>query len=77
MLIGKVIPGGYGFPKTVPVVVVTLGGTATPVLLLSFAVGGLAVVLTGNPLELIEEEFGTFAALVSMLKLLMPLLLAD
>ena len=60
MVIGKVFPGGYGFPKPVP----------------SFAVAGLAVVLTGNPLELMEDEFRTFAALVSLLKLLMPLLLA-
>ena len=101
MVIGKVFPVGYGFPKPVPlkllmplllaavdvfeiivllsavsVVVVAPGGAAIPVLFLSFAVGGLAVVLTGNPLELMEDEFRTFAALVSLLKLLMPLLLA-
>jgi hypothetical protein len=58
MVIGKIFPVAYGFPKPVP------------------AVAGLAVVLTGNPLELIEDEFRTFAALVSLLKLLMPLLLA-
>jgi hypothetical protein len=57
--------------------VVALGSAAIPVLFLSFAVGGLAVVLTGNPLELIEDEFGMSAALVSLLKLLIPLLLAD
>lgn len=61
MVIGKVFPVGYGFPKLVLVI---------------FAVAGLAVVLTGNPLELMEDEFMTFAALVSLLKLLMSLLLA-
>ena len=61
MAIGKVFPVGYGFPKPVPLI---------------FAVAGLAVVLTGNPLELMEDEFRIFAALVSLLKLLMPLLLA-
>jgi len=40
MVIGKVFPVGYGFPKLVLVI---------------FAVAGLAVVLTGNPLELMEE----------------------
>src|SRR5215467_802266 len=61
MAIRKVFPVGYGFPKPVPLI---------------FAVAGLAVVLTGNPLELMEDEFRIFAALVSLLKLLMPLLLA-
>jgi len=67
MVIGKVFPVGYGFSKP---------AAAIPVLFLSFAVGGLAVVLIRNPLELMEDEFRTFAALVSLLKLLMPLLLA-
>ena len=98
MVIGKVFPIGYGFPKPVPlkllmplllagvdvfeiidllsavnVVVVALGGAAIPVLSLSgiglaviFAVAGLAVVLTGNLLELMENEFRTFAALVDV-----------
>jgi hypothetical protein len=66
MVIGKVFPVGYGFSKP---------AAAIPVLFLSFAVGGLAVVLIRNPLELMEDEFRTFAALVSLLKLLMPLLL--
>jgi hypothetical protein len=84
MVIGKVFP-----PKpvldvfeiivllsVVSVVVVEPGGAAITVLFLSFAVAGLDVVLTGNPLELMEDEFRTFAALVSLSKLLMPLLLA-
>jgi hypothetical protein len=54
---------------------VALGSAAIFVLFLSFAIAGLDVVLTGNPLELIEDEFGTFVALVSLLKLLIPLLL--
>ncbi|MGC2680866.1 MAG: hypothetical protein WA323_03290 [Candidatus Nitrosopolaris sp.] len=62
--------------SAVNVVVVASGSAAIPVLFLSFAVGGLAVVLTGNPLELMDDEFRTFAALVSLLKLLIPLLLA-
>jgi hypothetical protein len=81
---------------------VALGGTATPVLFLSFAIAGLAVVfaiaglavvfaiaglavvfaiaglavvfaiaglavvLAGNLLELLEDEFRTFAALVNV-----------
>ena len=84
MVIGKVFP-----PKpvldvfeiivllsVVSVVVVEPGGAAITVLFLSFAIAGLDVVLTGNPLELMEDEFRTFAALVSLSKLLMPLLLA-
>lgn len=57
MVIGKVFPVGYGFSKP---------AADIPVLFLSFAVGGLAVVLTGNPLELMEDEFRTFAALVNV-----------
>jgi hypothetical protein len=107
MVIGKVFPVGYRFPKPVPlkllmpllvagvdvfeiivllpvvtIVVVEPGGAAITVLFLSFAVAslavafavaglavafavaGLAVVLTGNPLELMEDEFRTSAALV-------------
>ncbi|MGB6533208.1 MAG: hypothetical protein WBF33_34390 [Candidatus Nitrosopolaris sp.] len=100
MVIGKVFPVGYGFPKpvllkllmpmllagvdvfeiivlllAVNVVVVAPGGAAIPVLFLSFAiaglavvfaVAGLAVVLIRNPLELMEDEFRTFAALVNV-----------
>ena len=62
--------------SAVNVVVVASGSAAIPVLFLSFAVGGLAVVLTGNPLELMDDEFRTFAALVSLLKLLIPSALA-
>jgi hypothetical protein len=50
--------------SAVNVVVVASGSAAIPVLFLSFAVASLAVVLTGNPLELMEDEFRTFAALV-------------
>jgi hypothetical protein len=100
MVIGKVFPVGYRFPKPVPmkllmplllagvdvfeiivlisgvsVVVVAPGGAAIPVLFLSFAVAGLAVVfavaglavvLIRNPLELMEDEFRKFAALVNV-----------
>jgi hypothetical protein len=51
-------------------------GGATITVFFSFVVGGLVVVLTGNPLELMEDEFRMFAALVGLLKLLMLLLLA-
>jgi hypothetical protein len=51
MVIGNVFPVGYGFPKPVP---------------LKFAVAGLAVILTGNPLELMEDEFRTFVALINV-----------
>ena len=59
----------------VTIVVVDPGGAAITALFLSFAVAGLVVVfavaglvvvLTGNPLELMEDEFRTFAALVSV-----------
>jgi hypothetical protein len=127
MVIGKVFPVGYRFPKPVPmkllmplllagvdvfeiivlisgvsVVVVAPGGATIPVLFLSFAVAGLAVVfavaglavvfavaglavvfavaglavvfaaaglavvLIRNPLELMEDEFRKFAALVNV-----------
>jgi len=67
----------------VSVVVVTPGGAAIPVLFLSFAVAGLAVVfavaglavvLIRNPLELMEDEFRTFAALVNVARRIIKLL---
>ncbi len=70
MVMGNVFPVGYGFPNQVPV------GAVIPILFLSIAVAGLGVVLTGIPLELIKDGFRTFAVLVSLLKLLMPLLLS-
>ena len=91
MVIGKVFPAGYGFPKPVPlkllmpllladvdvfeiiillsafnVVVVAPRGAAIRVLFLVFAVADLAVVLTGNPFEFMEDEFRMFAALVNV-----------
>jgi hypothetical protein len=48
------------------VVVAEPEGVAIAVLFLSFTVAGLAVVFTGNPLELMEDEFRTFAALVNV-----------
>ncbi|MGC2573899.1 MAG: hypothetical protein WA364_20475 [Candidatus Nitrosopolaris sp.] len=52
MVIGKVFPVGYRFPKPVPLI---------------FAVAGLAVVLTGNPLGLMDDEFRMFAALMRII----------
>jgi hypothetical protein len=105
MVIGKVFPVRYRFPKPVPskliipllvadvdvfeiivlfpvvtVVVFEPGGAlflsfavaglaivfAVAGLAIVFAVAGLVVVLTGNPLELMGDEFRTFAALVSV-----------